>query len=283
MVPVRTAVIGLVVATAGVAPAFAQSAAPPPEAIATQRQSRYQIGQMERMLEGAVEHGAAIIRDRLQLIVPSAMLISENAHVRGFRLDGYGLFFDVEVPSPVGTMAWSLRTLDQNDLGLQSALNELKKHVAAAGDANLEQALKRVELQLGPIPLAATLPPAASAATISTARVGSPAMAPPGAQTAAPDQAAADALLSDPNEAYRTAVKQSLMEGMLDYSGPLAVGPSEWLTIAARRNDDRPQLAPADSDAGTMVIRIGGADLAAFRAGQLTREDALKRMDVRVF
>ena len=63
--------------------------------------SGYQIGQMERVLEGAVEHGLTITRDRLQALaqVPADLLVSENAHARGFRLEGYGVFFDVEVPS----------------------------------------------------------------------------------------------------------------------------------------------------------------------------------------
>ena len=50
------------------------------------------------------------------------MLLTENARARGFRLEGYGVFFDVEVPSLEGTLPWSFRTLDQNDLGLDSAL-----------------------------------------------------------------------------------------------------------------------------------------------------------------
>ena len=68
------------------------------------RQARYQIGQMERLLEGAVEHGATVIRDRLQPIMPADMLLTENARARGFRLDGYGVFFDVEVPSLESTL-----------------------------------------------------------------------------------------------------------------------------------------------------------------------------------
>ena len=73
------------------------------------------------------------------------------------------------------------------------------------------------------------------------------------------------------------------MEAMLDHSAPLAIGPEEWLTIAARRNEDRARLAPADSDAQTIIIRANGADLTAFRAGRISREDAIKRIEVRVF
>ena len=98
------------------------------------KESRYQIGQIERVLEGAVEHGATVIRDRLQAIMPADMLLSENARARGFRLDGYGVFFDVEVPSLEGTLPWSYRTLDQNDLGLGNALQTLRTYAANAND-----------------------------------------------------------------------------------------------------------------------------------------------------
>src|SRR5262249_18254517 len=70
------------------------------------KESRYQIGKIERLLEGAVEHGATVIRDRLLAIMPADMLLTENARARGFRLDGYGVFFDVEVPSLEGTLPW---------------------------------------------------------------------------------------------------------------------------------------------------------------------------------
>jgi len=53
--------------------------------------------------------------------------------------------------------------------------------------------------------------------------------------------------------------------------------------VAARRNDERPRLAPADTDARTFVIRLKGADLAAFLARQISKEEAVKRFEVRVF
>src|SRR5712671_4304004 len=92
------------------------------------KESRYQIGQIERLLEGAVEHGATVIRDRLLAIMPADMLLTENARARGFRLDGYGVFFDVEVPNLGGTLTWSYMTLDQNALGLDAALQTLRSY-----------------------------------------------------------------------------------------------------------------------------------------------------------
>jgi hypothetical protein len=251
----------------------------PPRPAADIRQLRYQIGQMERVLEGAVEHAVANIRDRIQTLGPTEVLISDNARVRGFRLDSYGVFFDVVVPSLDTTVLWSMRTLDQNDLGLESALKALQAHVRDLGDANLEQALRRIELQMNPVVVA---------------RAASPAPAAPGARTltgsvaaAAADDAqqkeAVDPVFSNPSEAYRTEVTRALMEALLDHSSSLNVEPAEWLTVAARRNDDRPRLAPADSDAQTFIIRLRGSDLAAFLARQIPREEALKRIEVRVF
>jgi hypothetical protein len=261
------------------------------------KQQRYQIGQMERVLEGAVEHGATMTRDRLQALAPPAtaqLLFQENAHARGFRLEGYGVFFDVIVPSLDGSLTWSLRTLDQNDLGLQSALSVLKTRINPT-DIDMQQALKRIELQVNPA--AATLAGLNLPSVISAAQTSDPRNATASAQVAdqlpAPPQAEAaqqpatpaivDPILDDPNEAYRGEVIRALVDAMLDHSSALGVGPAEWVTIAARRNEERPRLAPADSGAQSVVIRASGADLAAFRAGQISRDEAIKRIERRVF
>ena len=256
---------------AAAAPAAAQTSAARAAA-----EQRYQIGQMERVLEGAVEHGLAVTRDRVQALAqaPADLLVSENAHARGFRLEGYGVFFDVIVPSFETTWSWSLRTLDQNDLGIESALRTLQLHVRTEKDPDLEQALKRLELQMGPAVLARTSAPAARGARNAT---GS-------AATVADGQAGAkDPILNDPNEAYRTEVLQALKDAMLAHSSSLAIGSSEWLTIAAKGNDDRPRLAPADTGSGTRMIRLRGSDLGEFLAGRITREEVLKRIEERVF
>ena len=263
------------VATAFVAPTAAQTGQTAAIGRAAAEQ-RYQIGQMERVLEGAVEHGLTNTRDRLQALaqMPADTLVSDNAHARGFRLDGYGVFFDVVVPPFETTLTWSLRTLDQNDLGLDSALRTLQSYIQRAGDPNLEQALKRLELQVNPAVLTRTsLPDVANArnATGSAASVDDR------------TPASADPILADPNEAYRTEVLQALKDAMLAHSSGLNIGPTEWLTIAAKGNDDRPRLAPADTASGTRIIRLKGSDLADFLAGKITRDEALNRIEVRVF
>ena len=276
-------VVGAVIMNAGAASAQTRQSV----ADQKQKQARYEIAQMERVLEGAVEHGVANIRDRLQALGPTELLISDNARARGFRLDTYGVFFDVVVPSLDTTVLWSIRTLDQNLLGLQSALRELETHVKQSGDVNLEQALRRIELQVDPLLVTrSTTPTASVTGTTPATPVGSGARNVNGSVAAAtadvPEQAA-DPILANPNEVYRAEVTRALMEALLDHSSSLGIGPAEWLTIAARRNDDRPRLAPADTDAQTFFIRLRGSDLAAFLARQITREEALQRIEVRVF
>jgi len=268
-----------VVLMLGVSVAHAQvpqsGGAPAPLSPAAQqqlRQARYQIGQMERLLEGAVEHGATVIRDRLQPIMPADMLLTENARARGFRLDGYGVFFDVEVPSLEGTLPWSFRTLDQNDLGLDAALRTLRSYVqqSAGNDVNLQQALKRVELQVAPMTVATTGQPGAPAVQASTSDQGG---------VSAPLN---DPVFNNPDEAYRTEIREALIDAMLEHSRSLAVGPAERLTVAARRSDSRPRLG-IDTDAGTVVLSVKGSDLTAFLSGEITPQEARSRIEVRVF
>jgi hypothetical protein len=278
--------VGGLVVGAMSAPAAAQTPAAARAAADQQRHLRYQISQMERMLEGAVEHGLTVVREKLQAAMRAQTFIAENpenAHVRGFRLEGYGVFFDIEVPAFQGTLFWSLKTLDQNDLGLTSALNEIRTFIknSAGSDTNLQQALRRIELQVAPVAVASTPGATLGARTGARELTGAPAVAPE--TTGKVEESAPDPMLSDPEEAYRTEVKNQIMDAMLEYSVPLGIRAEEWLTVAARRHDDRPLIAPADSDARSVVIRIKGGDLTAFRAGQLTKDEALKRMEVRVF
>ena len=248
------------------------------------KEARYQIGQIERLLEGAVEFAATVFRDRLHVLMPADMLLTENARARGFRLDGYGVFFDVEVPSLQGTLAWSFRTLDQNALGLDSALRTLRTFIerSATNDVNLEQALRRVELQVGPV-----TPPAGD-----PIRTGTAARTATGTAASTPDQpdqvdaataAVRETILDDPNEAWRAQVRDALMDTMLEHSRGLSIGGSEMLTVAARGINEEPRLGPPDTEARTVVITLRGADLTAFLAGQISRDEARKRVEVRVF
>jgi len=290
-----TLVVGISLAS----PAFAQSVAQSTARSSEARQVHYQIDMMERVLEAAVAHGAAGFRDRLQAVAPDApieLLIIDSPRVRGFKLDPYGVFFDVSVPSLNGTLTWSLKVLDQNDSGLQNALNTLRTRIDPA-DAEARQAVDRLAVRVSaPSPTAAGAQAAASdakrpaAPTLpNTRRPGSgPADRQVSAASLAPTAKAAEAepqdnILDNPNEAYRSEVVKALSDAMLDYSGALPVNDGEWVEIGARGAYDRPLSGPAGNDGPTIMIRVRGADLAAFRAGQISRDEVMKRIERRVF
>ena len=249
------------------APAVAQGVPATARSEAQQKQERYQIGQMERVLEGAVEHGATMMRDRLQAVVPPAqaqLLIQENAHVRGFRLEGYGVFFDVIVPSLDGSLTWSLRTLDQNDLGLQSALSVLKTRINPT-DIDMQQALKRIELQVGPATatlasLTGQAPPQPDARNVTGSAAGlSDQLAGAAAANAAPPPACGHSRRPDPRRSERGVPRRGHPGAHRRHARPQqpARHRSERMgDVAARRNEDRPRLAPADSGAQSVVIRV---------------------------
>jgi hypothetical protein len=228
--------------------------------------TRYQIRVMEGVLESAVQHGAQVVALQLRQVSPDLMAFSGPARARGYRLEGYGVFFSVDVPAVRRSVVWSVRTLSQGGLDVSRALQSLRRAVETQNDVRtrreLEQALRLVELQVGP--------------------VGGPQMAPASTSEQASTPMAVDAPVAapDPGEAYETEVKGALVDAMLDYGAPLAIGSDEWLTVAARANEDR--LAAAElGDTVTITLRLRGGDLAAFRAGRLTRDEARQRVEVR--
>jgi hypothetical protein len=87
----------------------------------------------------------------------------------------------------------------------------------------------------------------------------------------------------DPSEAYTEEVKASLIDAMIENSGTLVIDADEWLTVAARDNAPGDPFNPGGQDATTLVIRIKGGDLNAFRAGRLTLEQVKERVQVGEF
>jgi hypothetical protein len=263
----------LVVGLAGAAGAqVPQGAASPEEA---QAQARYKVSMMEGMLEKAVENGAAMLSRQVRALSPDAMFLTGAAQVRGFRLEGYGVFFDVEVPALRPTAAWTIRAMiDDNGESIERLRAYVRKVQDPRDRADLELALRNLEVQMpGRVP--------ANDGIVSAQSAG------PG-QAAAPRQpqlAPADRLLlTDPNAAYTKSVKDAIVDAMLEYSGPLAIGEGEWLTIAARDGEPPSRLVPGDAyDLTTTVLRVKGSDLAAYRAGRLTMEEARKKVEIKEF
>jgi hypothetical protein len=266
-------VLAAVTALAVVAPVLAQT-----QSAADKR--RYDMKVMEGALVGAVRHGAEVLGAQLKPFNPNLVLLTGNARARGFLLDGYGAFFDVEIPALRESVAWSIRTMAMEpDPFLAQWVANLRRIASSVQDpaarARLDQNIAEMEAQLHP----AAEPPAAPRAQQGPARrVSSANVAQDEPQT--PAAPSLPAMVKDPNALYTETVKNALIDAMLDYSGPMGVGPDEWLTVAAR--DAEGPLNPNEPyDAVTIVLRIKGSDLAAFRAERITREEARKRVEVR--
>lgn len=276
----RAALVGLLLAASPALAAGSQQASAPGAAAA--RPSPYQIFVMEAVLQRAVDHGAELLSRRIHNVAPNMIVLAGMSRARGFRLPGYGVFFDVEVPALRRSIAWSFQMLDRPDPTLTDALAQLREHVQSVGDSamrqSLEEALKEIEAQVGPVPGTAAGGAGASPVTAATTSAATAASAAPAAPSAA--DAERTALLQDPEGAYRKAVQEALVNAMLDYGGPLSLDPGQWLVVAARDDEDGTLMPGEPPESHALTLRIRGRDLQAFHEGQISRAEAIKRIEV---
>ena len=298
---------GLMVAALVAAADTAAAQAPSPSAPSTPpapergRQvatdARYKVRVMEGVLEKSVQQAALRLNEQLQRVSPDLIQLAGAAHARGYRLEGYGLFFDVEVPAAMRqTMGWTARVMRQQHEGVAEALGALKRitgELDPKDRADAERAMRQIELAVRPVPRGvrpaerpmASAPPPAGAMEASTSSV-SPAPAAPDSDkpviVVAPPSEAEAALWRSPDLAYEDQVREALIGAMLDWGALLPLGPDEWLTVAARDNQDvvMPGAAP---DVVTIILRVKGSDLAERLAGRLPAEELRRRVEVREF
>ncbi len=274
----RTFVANGVMVLALTSPLLAQSRGPVPSERARQLRLRYELQVMERVLEQAVQHGAQLMGARLRAGAPDVLLFAGPSRARGFRLEGYGVFFDVEVPALRESLAWSFRVLNQGSGDLARSLERVRNLLKLLSDDKLRATLEAELAELEGRVVVPSAPPRLAGAPTAMGSVSAQALVEPDPMRG---QSVGGGGVDDPVAEYTAEVKQALVDAMLDHSGSLTLGPDEWLTVAAR---DAEGLAPDDLFAPpTIVLRIRGADLAAFRSGQLSRDEAKKRVDVREF
>ena len=292
----RTILRTIVLAGCGVAlagPALAQARQIPVPKPDPQVEARYQLAIMADVLERAVQQGARLMTRQLRGGMPQMFLIDGGARARGFRLEGFGVFFDVDVPAMRQSVMWSWRMLDLTGGGPAGALDELKAHLKTVTDPAqrkaLDQAIRQIELQIAPGPAVAdTLRTENAPPREGQTRV----VAVPRPQGAVPGHASGGQLVAEvPNpasdqdaaDAYTLAVKDALLDAMLRYSQSLALGSDEWLVVAAR-DSGSPGIGGDDPfEVTTIQLRIKGADLQAFHAGRLTVDEARKRVEVKEY
>lgn len=263
--------------------AFAQ--APAQIAEAEQLRSRQKIFMMEGVLERAVQVGIDSFRRRLSAVMPDDMLLiaGDGPQVRGFRLDGYGAFFDVAVPSVRPSLAWSLRTMNETAAMFSRDIAQVRAQIQrSVADpqqrADMDRALGRIQQQVAPAQSSASAPQAApqeALATVAAQSVGrvEPATIPAPASPAI-----------DPGEMFTQMVAGALVDAMIENSGSIMLGADEWLTVAARDNaPGSPFVASDPSDVMTVVLRVRGSDLAAYQARRLTPDEVRARVEIRAF
>src|SRR5436190_15180801 len=221
---------------------------------ADQVKSRQKISMMESVLESAVANGADSLMRAVRVVMPpDALMMTGAPSARGFRLEGYGVFFDVEVPTFRPTMAFTLRQMvDENGLGAAAAVNQLKAYIATVQDprqrATLDGALRRLELQVGPV---GPVPQGAAARTVGASTVTAQTTVAPVAAPPVDPQ-----VIEDPNAAYTREVSTAIVDAMIENSGPLPIAENEWLTVAARDNIRPDRLGPGDpSNISRVVFR----------------------------
>jgi hypothetical protein len=252
---------------------------------------RHHIYVMEGALARAVDYGAKQLNRQILAAMPGVFMLEGEARARGVHLDGYGVFFDVRVPMMRQSMVWSLRMMmDQDDASNQAAISELRKSMQGITDPNIRASLEKAVRQLErPNPGVAARNqqvspgvvapdqsnPAVGAATAAGLNVSRPAPLPP-----------VDSMWAkDPNRAYTEAVTRALVDAMIDYSTPMNIEGEQWLTVAARDDEGRDSLAPPDplEEVVTMIYRIKGSDLQAYRTGKIDRDEVRKRVQVTQF
>ncbi len=257
--------------------------------------ARQKIFMMEGVLERAVQLGVDNLRRRVGAVIPDDTLLQGGVPVvRGFRLEGYGLFFDVEVPALRRSIAWSLRTMNRTGTALAQDLAQMRAILQSIADpkvrAEFDRTLLRIQQQMGPsgqladgggsggrVVTAQMMPEAAAGQrTVDQTAVGQTAPA-----SSAPQIDAQ--LLNDPGGAYTQEVQAVLLDAIVENSAPLVLDDDEWLTIAARDNAPNNPLMTGDPDVKTLVLRVKGGDLHAFQAGRLTVEQVRSRVQIGEF
>ncbi|MBM3751298.1 MAG: hypothetical protein FJW21_08975 [Acidimicrobiia bacterium] len=201
------------------------------------QQRRFQFQLMEAVLENAVRQGATEVAMRAQMTLPIGTLFMGPAKATGFPLDGFGLVFHIEIP------------------------------VILESQVLLSQMVPPTPPAQGPTAVSTR-----GAAARPTTRAAGVVPEDPMARSPI-----VDPFLADPNAFYRMAVRDKLVDVILDHSRSLSVATGEWLSVAAR-SAESPGPNSLQDDSRTLILRIKGEDLAAFHASRITRDEARKRI-----
>jgi hypothetical protein len=259
-----------------------------------------EVRAMEVFLLQALQKGAQVLAQQLKMSDPTSSFTTGQGRARGFVLEGYGIFFDVDVPLMKQSVIWSAQMLQ-----LEADRQNMVRFLANAppddprrkiAEMNLRQIERLMAQQQGGTILLTNPTPAPTmntemvappgVVTGTTVTVAEGAAPPPStasmSRALAPQQIQPVQPPKDPDQLYTESVKNALIETMLRYNAFLKIGDDERLTVAAS-DSEGPQTPGQVADLAIIIISIRGADLAAYRAGKLTREEIWKKVEVREF
>ena len=253
--------IVVVLTAACAAPAAAQGAGPPGvERAAADDSLVAHIQGLERVLSRAVTLSARGVEQQLPPWAPGLMIFAGPVQVRGFRLDGYGVFFDVECPVLRQSILWSMETMDADLRMMRRSLERLRELGA------FTQVLRELDPD-------ANTPVAFSpgAAPGDGRRAGVAAGDAPPAVSDAPQA------IPDLHAVYQDALRELLIDALLGYGGALGalLERDEWLTVVARDTRGAPGR--------DTTVRVRAGDVAALHAGSLSLAEARARVDTSSF
>jgi hypothetical protein len=190
-------------------------------------------------LRGAVLLGGQKLAQQASTVVPELVLApSEQPTVRGVKLDGWGFFFDVQIPEIWNStmMVWDM-------------YNQLRR---TRGEAPPQGAS-------GPAQPVSERPTVAAAGPVE------------------PDPMTSElATQGGRDRAYSSYVRGALIDALLDSSAVLPLGPTDRLTIAAS-GIDQPGSNPLYQER-KLILTIKASDLQDLRQGRITREEAKARV-----
>ena len=251
--------IVVVLTVAGAMPAAAQGAGPAGVERAADDSLTAHIQGLERVLSSAVALSARGVEQQLPPWSPGLMLFAGPVQVRGFRLDGYGVFFDVECPVLRQSILWSMEIMDADPWMMRRSLERLRELGA------FTQVLRELDPDANtPVSFSPGAAPGDRRSRVGTGD------APP----AAPD---APRATQDLHAVYQDALRELLIDALLGYGGALGalLERDEWLTVVAR---DTRGVPGQDT-----TVRVRAGDVAALHDGSLSLAEARARVDTSSF
>jgi hypothetical protein len=225
--------------------------------------ARARASNMETLLVQAVVTGAGRLAPPLQLVAPPGVelrvdtLLIGTPEVQAFRIPDYGMQFVVRVPSMNATIAIAGRSA--------AASQRITMRGNASGQTQGQARAGVVATSIEPTQTVPTQP--------TPVRPDDP------DRPLTPWDVE---VLMDPFTAYRRSITDALIETMLVYGDSLRLAPNEYLMVAARR-DSRPNPLNPNDIVRTLTFRISGANLDAYHQKRITRDEALKKVEITEF